>query len=149
MGPTNFPEKLIPLMIQHALTDKNLPVYGQGLNVRDWIYVEDHCLGIEAALFNGREGEVYNFGGNEERQNIEVVSLIKEALNSKSEIIYVTDRLGHDFRYAIDSSKASKDLNWKPQTQFEDGIKETINWYQNNPTWLDSIRNNSYQKDYV
>ncbi|MGC3988689.1 MAG: dTDP-glucose 4,6-dehydratase [Chthoniobacteraceae bacterium] len=135
-GPYQFPEKLIPLMILNALRDKPLPVYGDGLNVRDWIHVEDHCAGILAVLLNGRAGEVYNLGGDGELTNIEVVKLILERLGKPESLItYVTDRLGHDRRYAIDSSKAQKELDWKPLHRPEQGIRETVDWYLANEAW--------------
>lgn len=135
-GPYQFPEKLIPLMLLNALRDKELPVYGDGLNVRDWIHVEDHCAAIIAALFNGTAGEVYNVGSDGEMRNIDVVTLILEHLGKPKELIqYVTDRLGHDRRYAIDSSKARTQLGWKPLHSAEQGIRETIDWYLANESW--------------
>lgn len=148
-GPYQFPEKLIPLMLTNALEDKSLPVYGKGTNIRDWIHVEDHCLGIEATMEMGRVGEVYNFGGNAEKQNIEIVKTILNALGKpKSLITHVTDRPGHDFRYAIDATKAKTELNWAPQTSFEDGIKSTIDWYLKNQTWWQEIKSGEYQTYY-
>jgi len=135
-GPYQFPEKLIPLMLLNALHDKPLPVYGDGLNVRDWIHVEDHCAAIVAALFNGRPGEVYNVGSDGEMRNIDVVTLILDHLGKPKELIrYVTDRLGHDRRYAIDSSKARRELDWKPLHTAAQGIRETIDWYLENEAW--------------
>jgi dTDP-glucose 4,6-dehydratase len=135
-GPYQFPEKLIPLMILNALHDQPLPVYGDGLNVRDWIHVEDHCAGILAVLLNGRAGEVYNLGGDGELPNIEVVKLILAKLGKPESLIkYVTDRLGHDRRYAIDSSKARLELDWKPLHRPEQGISETVDWYLANEAW--------------
>ena len=135
-GPFQFPEKLIPLMIINALSDKPLPVYGDGLNVRDWIHVEDHCAAIVSALLNGKAGEVYNVGSDGEMRNIDVVNMILAHLGKPQTLIkYVPDRLGHDRRYAIDSSKAHAELQWKPQHQHEKGIRETIDWYVRNRDW--------------
>ena len=135
-GPYQFPEKLIPLMIVKALRDEPLPVYGDGMNVRDWIHVEDHCAGIVGALFEGKPGAVYNFGGDSEMPNIETVKLILDRLGKpKSLISYVTDRLGHDRRYAIDSTFAQRELGWKPRHNFREGLSETIDWYLNNQSW--------------
>ena len=137
-GPYQFPEKLIPLMISKANNNEPLPVYGKGLNVRDWLYVKDHCYGILAVLEKGRVGEVYNLGGHNEKANIEIVKIILNELNkSESLITYVPDRHGHDLRYAIDPSKAMKELGWAPTTMFKDGIKLTIKWYQEHKQWLD------------
>ncbi len=135
-GPYQFPEKLIPLMIIKAMRDEPLPVYGDGLNVRDWIHVEDHCAGVIAALFEGKPGMVYNFGGASEMPNLEVVKLILDRLGkSHSLISFVTDRLGHDRRYAIDSSFAQRELGWKPLHDFREGLEATIDWYLNNQRW--------------
>jgi dTDP-glucose 4,6-dehydratase len=135
-GRYQFPEKLIPLMIINALSDKPLPVYGDGLNVRDWIHVEDHCAAIFAALMNGKPGEVYNVGSDGEMRNIDVVKMILSHLGKPESLIkYVTDRLGHDRRYAIDSSKAHRELQWKPLHKHEEGIRETIDWYVRNREW--------------
>ena len=135
-GPCQFPEKLIPLMIIKALRNEPLPVYGDGKNVRDWIHVEDHCAGIIAALFEGKPGVVYNFGGGNEMANIDVVKLILKRLNKPETLIaFVTDRLGHDRRYAIDSSFAERELQWKPRHKFEDGLTETVDWYLQNQDW--------------
>lgn len=137
-GPYQFPEKLIPLMINNATHDKPLPVYGQGLNVRDWLYVEDHCRGILAVLEKGKVGEVYNLGGHNEKANIEIVKIIlKELGKPESLITYVADRHGHDLRYAINPAKAMAELGWAPTTMFGDGIKVTIQWYLENGEWLD------------
>ena len=139
-GPLQFPEKLIPLMITNALADKKLPVYGDGLNVRDWIHVEDHCRAILAVLRNGRPGEVYNIGADAELQNIAVVELILETLGKPHELIgYVTDRLGHDRRYAIDSAKIRSELGWKPQQTPREGIVETVRWYLENREWWEPL----------
>ena len=139
-GPLQFPEKLIPLMITNALADKKLPVYGDGLNVRDWIHVEDHCRAILAVLRDGRPGEVYNIGADAELQNIAVVELILETLGKPHELIgYVTDRLGHDRRYAIDSAKVRSELGWKPQQTPREGIVETVRWYLENREWWEPL----------
>lgn len=148
-GPYHFPEKLIPLMIANALNDKPLPVYGNGENVRDWLYVEDHCIAIDHIIHNGTVGEVYNVGGHNERTNLEVVKTIICELNkSESLIQYVTDRLGHDMRYAIDPSKISNELSWQPTTTFEEGIKKTIKWYLNNRQWWEHILSGEYESYY-
>jgi dTDP-glucose 4,6-dehydratase len=148
-GPYQFPEKLIPLMIANALNDKPLPVYGDGKNVRDWLHVEDHCSAIDAVFHRGRVGEVYNIGGNNEKPNIEIVKLILRNLGKpESLIVYVEDRLGHDRRYAIDSSKIQNELGWKPAYTFERGIEETIKWYVDNKKWWERIISGEYQKYY-
>ena len=135
-GPYQFPEKLIPLMITNALADKPLPVYGDGMNVRDWLYVVDHCAAIDAALTKGRCGEVYNIGGSNERPNIDIVKIVlAELAKPQSLISYVTDRLGHDRRYAIDAEKIKRELGWSPSVTFEEGIKKTIRWYLENTGW--------------
>ena len=147
-GPYHFPEKLIPLMIANALADKPLPVYGEGLNVRDWLYVEDHCSAIDSIIHNGREGEVYNIGGHNERANIDVVKTILKELNKPESLItYVTDRKGHDMRYAIDPTKIHSELGWLPATKFDDGIKLTIKWYLEHRPWWENIISGEY-KDY-
>ena len=139
-GPYQFPEKLIPLMIIKAMRDEQLPVYGDGMNVRDWIHVEDHCAAVVAALFEGKPGTVYNFGGNNEMPNIEVVKLILDRLEKPHSLIsYVTDRLGHDRRYAIDSSFAQRELGWKPLHNFREGLESTIDWYLNNRGWWEAL----------
>lgn len=139
-GPYQFPEKLIPLMITNALADKPLPVYGDGLNVRDWIHVDDHCRAVLAVLLDGRPGEVYNVGASAELKNIEVVELILEALDKPKDLItYVTDRLGHDRRYAIDASKIRNELNWKPIHGPQTGIRETVQWYLDNRAWWEKL----------
>lgn len=136
-GPFQYPEKLIPLMIRNALADKPLPVYGDGLQIRDWLHVRDHCTAIERVLEYGRPGEVYNVGGHNERTNIEIVKLILHELKKPETLIsYVRDRLGHDRRYAIDSAKIAVELGWHPVYSFEDGIRETIQWYAAHPAWL-------------
>ncbi len=148
-GPYQFPEKLIPLMINNALHDKPLPVYGEGLNVRDWLYVKDHCYGILRCLEKGKVGEVYNLGGHNEKANIDIVRIIlKELHKPKSLITYVKDRKGHDQRYAIDPSKANKELGWGPTTMFNEGIKKTIQWYLNNQEWMDECTSGDYMKYY-
>lgn len=147
-GPYHFPEKLIPLMIANALADKELPVYGKGENVRDWLYVEDHCSAIDLIIHKGRVGEVYNIGGHNEKTNLEVVKIILKELGKSEDLIkFVTDRPGHDMRYAIDPSKIHNELGWLPATKFEDGIKKTIKWYLDNKEWWQHIINGEY-KDY-
>lgn len=148
-GPYQFPEKLIPLMIANALSDKPLPVYGQGLNVRDWLYVEDHCKAIDLVVNGGRIGEVYNIGGHNEMRNIDIVKLICKELNKPESLItYVTDRKGHDLRYAIDPTKIHEELGWLPETKFADGIVKTIEWYLNNREWWETIISGEYQNYY-
>ncbi len=146
-GPYHFPEKLIPLMISRALANEQLPVYGKGENVRDWLYVEDHCLAIDLIIHNGKIGEVYNIGGHNEKTNLEVVKTILNILNKPESLInYVTDRLGHDLRYAIDPTKITTELGWKPQYNFETGIKKTIDWYLENEVWWKNIVSGEYSK---
>lgn len=148
-GPYHFPEKLIPLMIINALHDKELPVYGDGANVRDWLYVEDHCRAIDLIIRNGREGEVYNVGGHNEKSNLDVVKIILKALGKSEDLItFVKDRPGHDRRYAIDPTKIHNELGWLPQTKFEDGIAKTIGWYLANKDWWQEIISGEYQKYY-
>lgn len=148
-GPYHFPEKLIPLMIVNALANKPLPVYGKGQNVRDWLYVEDHCKAIDLIVHKGREGEVYNIGGHNEMRNIDIVKLICKYLGKPESLItYVTDRKGHDMRYAIDPTKIHNELGWLPETKFEDGLKKTINWYLNNQEWWETIISGEYQSYY-
>ena len=147
-GPYHFPEKLIPLMIANALADKPLPVYGEGLNVRDWLYVEDHCKAIDLIIHKGRVGEVYNIGGHNEKTNIYIVKKILELLGKPESLItYVADRKGHDLRYAIDPTKIRSELGWLPETKFDDGIVKTVNWYLENREWWCSIISGEY-KDY-
>ena len=149
-GPYQFPEKLIPLMIWHALEDKSLPVYGDGLNIRDWLYVEDHSRAIDLVLREGKSGEVYNIGGNNERTNIEIVKYILKFLSkSESLISYVKDRPGHDRRYAIDASKIKRELGWEPATSFSDGMGQTIRWYLENELWWREILNKKYLDYYA
>lgn len=148
-GPYQFPEKLIPLMIANALADKPLPVYGAGLNVRDWLYVEDHCRAIDLILEKGMVGNVYNIGGHNEMRNIDIVKIILKALDKPESLItYVTDRKGHDMRYAIDPSFIHKELGWLPETKFSDGIQKTIQWYLDNRSWWENIVNGEYQTYY-
>ena len=148
-GPYHFPEKLIPLMIANALADKPLPVYGKGENVRDWLYVEDHCKAIDLIIHNGRVGEVYNVGGHNEMANIDIVKLIcRELGKPESLITYVTDRKGHDLRYAIDPTKIHNELGWLPETKFEDGIRKTIQWYLDNKDWWQEIISGEYKNYY-
>ncbi|MBB5356071.1 dTDP-glucose 4,6-dehydratase [Anoxybacillus mongoliensis] len=152
-GPYHFPEKLIPLMITNALEGKELPIYGDGQNIRDWLHVKDHCAAIDLVIHKGKPGEVYNIGGHNERTNNEIVHLIVEKLGVSKELItYVADRLGHDRRYAIDPTKIMNELGWKPQYTFETGIVETIQWYIDNEEWWKNIKSgeymNYYQKQY-
>lgn len=177
-GPYHFPEKLIPLIIKNILEGKNLPVYGDGKNVRDWLYVEDHCKAIDLVVRKGRVGEVYNVGGHNEKQNIEIVKLTiatihkmmtenpayremlkKKELNAQGEIsldwmnesliTFVKDRLGHDQRYAIDPTKITTELGWTPETNFETGIVKTIQWYLENQSWVEEVTSGDYQKYYA
>ncbi|HUX27796.1 MAG TPA: dTDP-glucose 4,6-dehydratase, partial [Terracidiphilus sp.] len=156
-GPFQFPEKLIPLMILNALEGKPLPVYGDGKNVRDWLFVEDHCTAIRAVLRDGRIGETYNIGGNSERANIEVVTTICDLVDEmrtaavgaaprRELITFVGDRPGHDRRYAIDASKISRELEWKPAEGFESGLRKTVRWYLEHPSWVDSVRTGAYRE---
>jgi len=148
-GPYQFPEKLIPLMINNCLKEKDLPVYGDGMQVRDWLYVYDHCSAIDTVLHKGRDGEIYNIGGNNEKANIEIVKLIIGTLGkSESLIKYVKDRPGHDRRYAIDNTKIKTELGWEPAYTFEQGIKETIQWYLDNTQWIENIISGDYAKYY-
>ena len=148
-GPYHFPEKLIPLIIKNILEGKHLPVYGDGSNVRDWLYVLDHCKAIDLIIHNGRVGEVYNVGGHNEKQNIEIVKIIcKELGKPESLITHVGDRKGHDMRYAIDPTKIHNELGWLPETKFEDGIKKTIQWYLDNRDWWETIISGEYQNYY-
>lgn len=155
-GPFQFPEKLIPLMINNALHHKSLPVYGDGLNVRDWLYVEDHCKAIDLVVRGGTPGEVYNVGGHNERANIQIVKTIisevaaatgDEAIDERL-VTYVTDRKGHDRRYGIAADKIRHDLGWYPETRFEDGIKKTIDWYLRHPDWMEEVTSGAYQDYY-
>lgn len=145
-GPFQFPEKLIPLMISRALADQALPIYGDGLNIRDWLYVEDHCSAIDLVIHKGLNGQVYNIGGNNERTNTHIVqTILKELGKPESLMSYVQDRPGHDRRYGIDPSKIMNDLGWKPKHTFETGIKETIQWYLNQKEWWTRIQNGEYR----
>ncbi|HEY0866207.1 MAG TPA: dTDP-glucose 4,6-dehydratase [Fimbriimonas sp.] len=153
-GPRQFPEKLIPLMILNAVDGKPLPVYGEGRNVRDWLYVNDHCEAIMAVVERGRVGETYNIGGNSERRNLEVVRAICGAValetgapvqDLEAQITYVKDRPGHDFRYAIDASKIRHELGWEPRHSFEDGLRDTVRWYLSNPAWVEAVRTGAYR----
>lgn len=165
-GPYQFPEKLIPLMISNVLDLKDLPIYGDGMQIRDWLHVKDHCSGIDTVLQKGRVGEVYNIGGNNEKANIEIIDLIMD--NIKKELkegkvkgidtnpdeitddlkVHVEDRLGHDRRYAIDNTKITTELGWEPSYTFEDGIVETIDWYLNNQDWVENVKSGGYQEYY-
>ncbi len=148
-GPYHFPEKLIPLMIINALSGKELPVYGEGLNVRDWLYVEDHCKAIDMILHKGRIGEVYNIGGHNERTNIDVVKTVIKILGRDESLIkYVKDRPGHDLRYAIDPTKIKNELGWYPETTFEEGIQQTVKWYLSNRHWWENIISGEYMEYY-
>jgi dTDP-glucose 4,6-dehydratase len=148
-GPYQFPEKLLPLMIANALDDKPLPVYGDGMNIRDWLYVKDHCIAIDAVLRKGKVGEVYNIGGNNEWANINIIKLLLKLLNKPESLIkYVKDRPGHDRRYAIDASKIEKELGWKPSMTFEIGLEKTIKWYLQNENWWRRIISGEYQQYY-
>ena len=148
-GPYHFPEKLIPLMITRALNDQSLPVYGKGENIRDWLYVEDHCAAIDLVMRRGREGEVYNVGGHNERTNLDVVkTVLRELGKPESLITFVTDRPGHDRRYAIDPGKIHAELGWLPRTRFDDGMHQTVQWYLNNRPWWEHILAGEYQHYY-
>jgi dTDP-glucose 4,6-dehydratase len=144
-GPYQFPEKLIPLLISNALEDKELPIYGDGMNVRDWIYVEDHCRAIDLVLHHGKEGEVYNIGGQSEKTNLSVVKAILDRLGKPHSLIrFVTDRPGHDRRYAIDFSKIEKELGWRPSVSFEEGISRTVEWYLTHRDWWKRVKTGEY-----
>lgn len=146
-GPYQFPEKLIPLMIVNALADKPLPVYGKGLNIRDWLYVEDHCAAIDLILRQGKIGQVYNVGGHNERRNIDIVKTVLSMLHKPESLIsYVADRKGHDLRYAINPTLINRELGWLPSTKFEDGLEKTIHWYLDHPLWLAHIADGSYRQ---
>ena len=145
-GPYQFPEKLIPLMISKALADEPLPVYGEGLNVRDWLYVDDHCKAIDMIIHSGKVGEIYNVGGHNEKTNMQVVRTILKAVGKGEELItHVKDRPGHDMRYAIDPTKIKNELGWFPETPFEKGIEMTINWYLDNKEWWQKILSGEYK----
>ncbi len=156
-GPNQFPEKLIPLIINNIRQNRPLPVYGKGLNVRDWLYVEDHAKAIDLIYQKGRDGQTYNIGGNNERQNIDIVRTLCRIMDRKLSrkdgesgklITYVTDRAGHDFRYAIDSSKLQNELGWKPEVKFDEGFERTVDWYLANQKWLDDVTSGSYLQYY-
>jgi dTDP-glucose 4,6-dehydratase len=148
-GPYQFPEKLIPLMINNCVNDKKLPVYGDGLQIRDWLYVEDHCIAIDTVVHKGKIGEVYNIGGNNEKANIEIVKIIIKILGKSDDLIsYVPDRPGHDRRYAIDNTKIKTQLGWSPKFTFNDAIEQTIKWYLENTEWLNRITSGEYQEYY-
>jgi dTDP-glucose 4,6-dehydratase len=148
-GPYQFPEKLIPLMISNALEDKELPIYGDGMNVRDWIYVEDHCRALDVVLHRGKEGELYNIGGRSERANLTVAKTILDRLGKPHSLLrFVTDRPGHDRRYAMDFSKIERELGWRPSVSFEEGIHLTVEWYQNHPEWWKKIKTGEYLEYY-
>ena len=147
-GAYQFPEKLIPVVISKALNNESIPVYGKGENVRDWIHVNDHNIGVDLIVRSGRDGEIYNLGGHSERTNLEVVKTILKQMNKPESLItYVTDRPGHDLRYAIDSTKVENELGWNLTHSFEDGIKETVDWYLNNKNWIENILSGEYKKD--
>ena len=148
-GPYQFPEKLIPVVISRALNDETIPVYGKGENIRDWIHVHDHNVGVDMIVRHGKVGEVYNLGGHSERTNLELVKIILKQLNKPEDLIrFVTDRPGHDLRYAIDSSKVERELGWNRTYTFEEGIKETIDWYVNNQDWINDIKSGEYKESY-
>ncbi|PIP26176.1 MAG: dTDP-glucose 4,6-dehydratase [Candidatus Moranbacteria bacterium CG_4_9_14_3_um_filter_40_7] len=149
-GPYQFPEKFIPLIITNLLENKKIPLYGDGLNVRDWLYVEDHCAAIDLIIHNGRIGETYCIGGRSEKTNLEIAQKILKLMDRKNDQIeYVADRPGHDKRYSIDFSKIQEKLEWQPQTSFADGLQKTIEWYKNNPSWWKNIKSGEYQKYYA
>ncbi len=148
-GPYQFPEKLIPLLVTNALAGQPLPIYGDGLYVRDWIHVRDHCLAIDTVMHDGKPGEIYNIGARQEMPNLEIVRLILKQLGRSEDLItFVKDRPGHDRRYAIDSTKIERELGWRPVTQFEQGMKETIEWYRSNPAWVEHVRSGEYLNYY-
>jgi dTDP-glucose 4,6-dehydratase len=149
-GPYQFPEKLIPLMISNAIEDKELPIYGDGMYVRDWIYVEDHCRALDMVLHHGKEGEVYNIGGQSEKPNLSVAKTVLDRLRKPHSLLrFVTDRPGHDRRYAIDFSKIERALGWKPSVSFEEGIRLTVEWYQDHPEWWQKIKTGEYLEYYT
>ncbi|MEN1762040.1 dTDP-glucose 4,6-dehydratase [Anoxynatronum sibiricum] len=148
-GPYQFPEKLIPLMINNCLKEKDLPVYGDGMQIRDWLHVSDHCSAIDTVLHKGKDGEVYNIGGNNEKANIEIVKLLIKTLGKSEDLIkYVKDRPGHDRRYAIDNTKITSELGWEPEYTFEQGIQETIQWYLDNSKWIENVISGDYANYY-
>jgi dTDP-glucose 4,6-dehydratase len=149
-GPYQFPEKLLPLFITNLMADQSVPVYGTGMNVRDWIHVSDHCRGIDLALRNGTPGEIYLFGGRTEKTNLEITHLLLELLEKPTSLIrYVADRMGHDLRYAVDCSKSERELKWRPQINFEAGLRETIEWYRQHPTWIANVKSGEYLEYYA
>ena len=148
-GPYQFPEKLIPLMISNAIEDQPLPIYGDGMQIRDWLYVEDHCRAIQSVIERGREGEIYNIGGSRALPNIEVVKTLLGAVGKPESLMRtVTDRPGHDRRYALSSEKLMREIGWKSQVAFEDGLRSTIDWYRNNPSWIAHVKSGEYQTYY-
>ena len=148
-GPYQFPEKLIPLMISKAMSNQPMHVYGEGLNVRDWLYVEDHCRAIDLIVRQGKVGEIYNIGGHNEMRNIDIVKIILQALGKSEELItFVEDRAGHDQRYAIDPAKIHADLGWLPETRFAEGIQKTIQWYVSHTDWLENVMSGQYRTYY-
>lgn len=148
-GPYQFPEKLLPLLISNAMSEMPLPIYGDGCNVRDWIHVRDHCAAVDAVLHKGRSGEIYNIGARQELPNLEIARLVLQLLDKDESLItFVEDRPGHDRRYAIDSSKAERQLNWRPRIRFDDGLKETVEWYCRNAPWVEHVRSGEYRTYY-
>ena len=148
-GPCQFPEKLIPLLISNAMSGTPLPIYGDGLNVRDWIHVRDHCVAVDAVLHQGRPGEIYNIGARQQLPNLEIAKRVLKLLNKDENLItYVEDRPGHDRRYAIDPSKIERQLGWRPRVPFDDGLRETIEWYRRNPAWVEHVRSEEYRTYY-
>ena len=148
-GPYQFPEKLIPLMISNAIEDQPLPIYGDGMQIRDWLYVDDHCRALYSVLQRGREGEIYNIGGSRALPNIDVVKKLLAAVGKPESLMKtVTDRPGHDRRYALSSEKIMRETGWKSQVAFEDGLRQTIEWYQNNPAWIAHVKSGEYQTYY-
>lgn len=148
-GPYQFPEKLIPVVISKALKDEPIPVYGKGENIRDWIHVHDHNVGVDMIVRNGKDGEIYNLGGHSEKTNLDLVKTILKQMNKPESLIsFVTDRPGHDLRYAIDSTKVENELKWNRTYKFEDGIKETVDWYLNNQEWIENIKSGEYRNSY-
>ncbi|NVM05193.1 MAG: dTDP-glucose 4,6-dehydratase [Candidatus Helarchaeota archaeon] len=148
-GPNQFPEKFLPLMLLNIIKNKKIPIYGDGLHIRDWIYVEDHCSAIMDILLKGKVGEIYNIGANKEFQNLELAKLLLKIMNKSENLIkFVPDRPGHDRRYAIDSSKIRNKLKWKPKISFDEGIKKTINWYRNNQDWINEVISGEYKEYY-
>jgi dTDP-glucose 4,6-dehydratase len=148
-GPYQFPEKLIPLMISNALEAKSLPIYGDGMQIRDWLFVDDHCRALRAIIERGRDGQIYNIGGNRALPNVEVVRRLLAAVKQPESLMKtVTDRPGHDRRYALSSAKVMRETGWRPEVTFEDGLKRTIEWYQSNPDWIAHVKSGEYQNYY-